>query len=161
MLTLRLPTTRRPRLQSERLPCCTKPTPTRDIIRRQRLSQVAAARSLNANQKVSAFLNYQLQGFSVERLMRFLTAMDRNIEIVIHQKSRTRKRGRILVIAAWTQPTSLTADRRMGFTEDSVEHIPFAIDSKQRVSLRMRLTWPPNRQILPTRTDLRGSSDCG
>jgi helix-turn-helix protein len=34
--------------------------------------------------KVSARLNYQLQGFSVERLMKFLTALDRDIEIVIH-----------------------------------------------------------------------------
>jgi predicted XRE-type DNA-binding protein len=72
-----------------------------DIVRRQQLSQVAAARRLNVNQpKVSALLNYQLQGFSVERLMRFLTALDRDIEIVIHHKARTRKGGRILVTAA-------------------------------------------------------------
>jgi predicted XRE-type DNA-binding protein len=72
-----------------------------DIIRRQQLSQVAAARRLNVNQpKVSALLKYQLQGFSVERLMRFLTALDRDIEIVIHHKSRARKSGRILVTAA-------------------------------------------------------------
>jgi len=72
-----------------------------DIIQRQQLSQVAAARRLNVNQpKVSALLNYQLQGFSVERLMRFLTALDRDIEIVIHHKARARKGGRILVTAA-------------------------------------------------------------
>ncbi|OLB27352.1 MAG: XRE family transcriptional regulator [Acidobacteria bacterium] len=72
-----------------------------DIIRRQQLSQVAAARRLNVNQpKVSALLKYQLQGFSVERLMRFLTALDRDIEIVIHHKSRARKSGRIPVTAA-------------------------------------------------------------
>jgi hypothetical protein len=45
-------------------------------------------------------LNYQLQGFSVERLMKFLTALDRDVEIVIRHKSRTGKRGRILVTAA-------------------------------------------------------------
>jgi predicted XRE-type DNA-binding protein len=72
-----------------------------EIIRRQQLSQVATARRLDVNQpKVSALLNYQLQGFSVERLMRFLTALDRDIEIVIHQKSRPGKGGRILVTAA-------------------------------------------------------------
>jgi len=72
-----------------------------DIIRRQQLSQVAAARRLYVNQpKVSALLKYQLQGFSVERLMRFLTALDRDIEIVIHHKSRARKSGRIPVTAA-------------------------------------------------------------
>ena len=72
-----------------------------EIIRRQQLSQTAAARRLKVNQpKVSALQNFQLQGFSVERLMRFLTALDRDIEIVIHHKSRAGKGGRILVTAA-------------------------------------------------------------
>ena len=71
------------------------------IIRGQQLSQATAARRLSVNQpKVSALLNYQLQGFSVERLMKFLTALDRDVEIVIHSKSRPRKGGRILVTAA-------------------------------------------------------------
>ena len=70
-----------------------------EIIRGQ--SQATAARRLSVNQpKVSALLNYQLQGFSVERLMKFLTALDRDVEIVIHNKSRARKGGRILVTAA-------------------------------------------------------------
>ena len=47
-----------------------------------------------------ALLNYQLQGFSVERLMKFLTAVDREVEIVIHHRPRARKGGRILVTAA-------------------------------------------------------------
>jgi predicted XRE-type DNA-binding protein len=72
-----------------------------EIIRGQQLSQDATARRLRVNQpKVSALLNYQLQGFSVERLMKFLTALDRDVEIVIHNKSRARKGGRILVSAA-------------------------------------------------------------
>jgi predicted XRE-type DNA-binding protein len=72
-----------------------------EIIRAQQLSQATAARRLSVNQpKVSALLNYQLQGFSVERLMKFLTALDRDVEIVIHNKSRARKGGRILVTAA-------------------------------------------------------------
>jgi len=72
-----------------------------EIIRAQQLSQATAARRLSVNQpKVSALLNYQLQGFSVERLMRFLAALDRDVEIVIHNKSRARKGGRILVSAA-------------------------------------------------------------
>jgi len=72
-----------------------------EIIRCQQLSQDTAARRLRVNQpKISALLNYQLQGFSVERLMKFLTALDRDVEIVIHNKSRARKGGRILVSAA-------------------------------------------------------------
>jgi hypothetical protein len=49
--------------------------------------------------EISALRNYQLQGFSVERLMNFL-ALDRDVEIVIHHKSRKSKSGRILVTAA-------------------------------------------------------------
>ena len=72
-----------------------------EIIRGQQLSQAAAARRLNINQpKISALRNYQLQGFSVERLMKFLTALDRDVKIVIHHKFRSSKGGRILVRAA-------------------------------------------------------------
>lgn len=72
-----------------------------DLILRRRFTQAVAARRLNVSQpKVSALLNYQLQGFSVERLMKFLTALDRDIEIIIRHKSRAGKGGRILVTAA-------------------------------------------------------------
>jgi predicted XRE-type DNA-binding protein len=72
-----------------------------EIMRSRQLSQAGAARLLNINQpKISALRHYQLQGFSVERLMNFLTALDRDVEIVIHPKSRRSKSGRILVTAA-------------------------------------------------------------
>ena len=71
------------------------------IIEDQRLTQGAAARRLNINQpKISALSNYRLEGFSVERLMNFITALDRDVEIVIRRKPRSGKSGRILVIAA-------------------------------------------------------------
>jgi predicted XRE-type DNA-binding protein len=71
------------------------------IIAQRHLSQTAAARSLDINQpKISALRNYQLEGFSVERLMNFLTALDRDVEIRIRAKPRSRKAGRILVTAA-------------------------------------------------------------
>jgi predicted XRE-type DNA-binding protein len=69
------------------------------IIHGRKLSQTAAARRLKINQpKVSALSNYQLDGFSVERLMNFVTALDRDVDIVIRPKSR--KIGRIAVTAA-------------------------------------------------------------
>src|ERR1700723_645586 len=69
------------------------------IIQVRKLSQMAAARRLKVNQpKVSALSNYQLDGFSVERLMNFVTALDRDVDIVIRPKSQ--KIGRIAVIAA-------------------------------------------------------------
>jgi predicted XRE-type DNA-binding protein len=71
------------------------------IIQGRKLSQTAAARRLNVNQpKVSALSNYQLEGFSVERLMNFLTALDRDVDIIIRRAPRSRKGGRILVTAA-------------------------------------------------------------
>ncbi len=71
------------------------------IIENQALSQVAAARRLNINQpKISALSKYRLDGFSVERLMNFLNALDRDVEIVIRRKPRSRKAARILVTAA-------------------------------------------------------------
>jgi predicted XRE-type DNA-binding protein len=72
-----------------------------EVIGRRRLTQAAAAEKLKINQpKVSALANYKLDGFSVERLMTFLTALDQDIDIVIKHKPRTRAAGRISVIAA-------------------------------------------------------------
>jgi len=72
-----------------------------EIIESQSASQIAAARLLTINQpKISALSNYRLDGFSVERLMKFLTALDRDVEIVIRRKSATRRAGTILVTAA-------------------------------------------------------------
>jgi predicted XRE-type DNA-binding protein len=71
------------------------------IVEQRRLTQAAAAAVLGVNQpKVSALLRYKLDGFSVERLMTFLTALDRDVEIVIRKKPRSRPVGRISVVAA-------------------------------------------------------------
>jgi len=43
--------------------------------------------------------NDKLDGFSVERLKTFLTALDHDVEIVIKNKPRTRTAGRISVVA--------------------------------------------------------------
>jgi predicted XRE-type DNA-binding protein len=71
------------------------------IIGQRRLTQAAAADLLKINQpKISALLHYRLDGFSVERLMIFLTALDRDVEISIRKKPRSRSAGKISVIAA-------------------------------------------------------------
>ena len=62
------------------------------VVAAQGLSQAAAARLLKINQlKVSALANYRFEGFSVEQLMHFLTALDRDVEIVVRPKLRSRK----------------------------------------------------------------------
>jgi predicted XRE-type DNA-binding protein len=67
----------------------------------QRLTQAAAAARLGLNQpKVSALRNYKLDGFSVERLMTLLNALDQDVEIVIRAKPRSRAAARISVVAA-------------------------------------------------------------
>jgi predicted XRE-type DNA-binding protein len=71
------------------------------IIQSQRFSQTEAAEMLNINQpKISALSKYRLEGFSVERLMTFLTRLNRDVEIVIHRKPPARRPARILVSAA-------------------------------------------------------------
>jgi len=71
------------------------------IIQASQLSQIAAARLLDINQpKISALSNYRLEGFSVERLMHFLNALDRDVEIVIRKKPRSRRNARIVVTGA-------------------------------------------------------------
>lgn len=55
---------------------------------------------LGINQpKVSALVNYKLEGFSVERLMRFLLKLGHDVEIVVKAKPRYRA-ARIAVKAA-------------------------------------------------------------
>lgn len=67
----------------------------------RRLTQKAAAELLAINQpKVSALKRYKLDGFSVERLMTFLTALGSDIEIRITTRPRATTSGRIHVKAA-------------------------------------------------------------
>ena len=71
------------------------------IIEKRSLNQSMAAEILGVNQpKISALLNYKLEGFSIERLMTFLTALDRDVEIRIRKKSQRKHAGRITVVAA-------------------------------------------------------------
>jgi predicted XRE-type DNA-binding protein len=70
----------------------------RQVIKRQRLTQVAAARLMGIDQpKVSALLNGRLANFSSERLMRVLTALGQDVDITVRAKPRTRAHGRIRV----------------------------------------------------------------
>ena len=74
------------------------------VLEERKLSQADAAKVLGVTQpKVSALRHYKLAGFSVERLMNLLTAVDQDVEIVIRRKPRSRKAGRISVVAAGSQ----------------------------------------------------------
>lgn len=65
------------------------------------LTQTQAAELLGVNQAdVSDLVRGKLKGFSTDRLLRFLNALGRDIEIVIHARGRTRKVGRLRVLEA-------------------------------------------------------------
>lgn len=71
----------------------------RQVIRRQRLTQVAAAARMGIDQpKVSALLNGRLANFSSDRLMRLLTALGQDVEITVRTKPRNRAHGRVRVL---------------------------------------------------------------
>lgn len=64
------------------------------------LTQVETARLLGTTQpKVSDLFRGRLSGFSMERLIRFLKALDQDVEIVVKMKPRTRKHARVRVSA--------------------------------------------------------------
>ena len=64
------------------------------IIERHGWTQVQAAERLGISQpKVSALLRGRLDGFSTERLLRFLTALDQDVEIAVRQTSAARPRA--------------------------------------------------------------------
>ena len=66
-----------------------------DIITARKLTQAQATNFLEINQhKIAALANYKLEEFSVELLMNFLTALDRDVEIII-RKPRKRSKGSV------------------------------------------------------------------
>jgi predicted XRE-type DNA-binding protein len=71
------------------------------IIKQRKLTQHAAAALMGIDQpKVSHVLTGRLAGYSTERLMGFLTALGRDIEIVVRPAPRSRRRGRLRVVTA-------------------------------------------------------------
>ena len=73
--------------------------PSLDIITERKLTQAMAATVLGIDQpKVSALMRGRHDGFSSDRLFRFLNALDRDVEIVIKPKRRDAKHGSIHVV---------------------------------------------------------------
>lgn len=71
------------------------------VIDSRGLSQAETAKRLAVNQpKISALRNYKLNGFSVERLIGFVTALNCDVDIVIRSKARSPHQGKVSVRAA-------------------------------------------------------------
>ncbi|MGL6340904.1 MAG: helix-turn-helix domain-containing protein [Waterburya sp.] len=71
------------------------------IIQQRNLTQVEAAKILGINQpKVSALTKGNLDGFSSDRLFKFLNLLDHDIEITIHPTINPSQKARIRVNGA-------------------------------------------------------------
>lgn len=71
------------------------------VIDRITLSPAEAAARLGLKEpELCALRDYKLRGFSMERLMTLLNALDQDVEIVIRKKPRSRIAARISVVAA-------------------------------------------------------------
>src|SRR6266481_10175987 len=67
-------------------------------VRRRRMTQVQAAAVLGIDQpKISALKQGKLSGFSIERLVRFLLLLGRDIEISVKEKPKARSVARLRV----------------------------------------------------------------
>jgi predicted XRE-type DNA-binding protein len=67
-------------------------------VQRRRLTQSQAAAILGIDQpKISTLKQGKLSGFSIERLIRFLLLLGRDIEITVKQKPRSRLVARLRV----------------------------------------------------------------
>jgi len=72
-----------------------------EIIAARKLTQAAAARLLGVDQpKVSRLVRGDLAGLSTERLLRFLSALGRDVEIIVRPARRARRQGVLRVRAA-------------------------------------------------------------
>ncbi|MDZ4654266.1 MAG: helix-turn-helix transcriptional regulator [Coriobacteriia bacterium] len=68
------------------------------IVSHRHLTQAEAARVLGTGQpKVSELLAGKLDGFSIERLIRFLNALDRDVQILVSPKPRSRENATLKV----------------------------------------------------------------
>lgn len=68
------------------------------IIERRRLTQAKAAELLDVDQpKISALRRGKLSGFSLDRLVRFLVLLGNDVQIVVKEQPRSRRRAKLLV----------------------------------------------------------------
>ncbi len=70
------------------------------IIEKRGLSQVRAAEILEVSQpKISALLHGRLEGFSIERIMRLLSALDQDVRISVRPASGPARQAGLITAA--------------------------------------------------------------
>ena len=72
-----------------------------DLIQERKLTQKAAAEIFGiAQSHVSELRHYKLRRFSAERLLHFITQLDKDVEIIIRPKGRDHAAGLVSVLVA-------------------------------------------------------------
>lgn len=72
-----------------------------DLIKERKLTQTAVAEIFGIPQPhISELRNYKLARFSSERLLHFITQLDRDVEIVIRPKAANHPAGLVSVLVA-------------------------------------------------------------
>jgi predicted XRE-type DNA-binding protein len=75
-----------------------------EIIAGMKLTQAAAGEILGVDQpKISALMRGRLTDFSTDRLIKFLTNLGRDVDIVVRSGRSSRRRGRFRVVAEETR----------------------------------------------------------
>ena len=75
------------------------------VMEERGLKQVEAAEIMGIDQpKVSQLVRGKLDGFSMERLYRFLNALGRDVEIVVKPKPKSREQGKLTVTRMAARP---------------------------------------------------------
>jgi len=71
------------------------------IMKSRKLTQAAVARTVGiAQPDVSNLIRGRFRGYSIDRLMGFLVALDQDVEIVVRSKPKRRADARLTVTAA-------------------------------------------------------------
>lgn len=69
-----------------------------ETIQERQLTQYLAALIMGLDQpKVSHIVTGRLEGFSIERLIQLLTALGRDVDVIVRPLPRSRKRGRLRI----------------------------------------------------------------
>jgi predicted XRE-type DNA-binding protein len=70
----------------------------RDLIAERKLTQTQAARLLGLDQpKVSTLVRGRVEGYSIDRLLRFLNALGQRVEITVRPAGKGSKTGAVVV----------------------------------------------------------------
>jgi predicted XRE-type DNA-binding protein len=70
----------------------------RDLILERKLTQVKAAKLLGLDQpKVSALVRGRVEGYSIDRLFRFLNALGQRVEITVRPNANNSEAGGVVV----------------------------------------------------------------